>query len=306
MKENPIRTRLGEIKGFIIKLSFFETLLDTLIVFGFFAIIFRVFGIYAHLAVIPSLATGGFSLILKLRRLHVLETTVKKRPSLDERLQTAKENAEEDNIIARDLTQEVAKRIDVTPTSIFIGKAIITRKILASLVLFFLFLTINFINIEDLGFNPSKYLDQNIIKSIEDATGFGISRNNYVSADEDDNFQTKNKIEDQTIGGRSGGKQPGVSEGPLPGKGGGTGMDSGDIFGEETDIDLEGRDIGMEMQMDYGGKIEVKNIESGDKSENYYPGEGPDGESSAQASQEPLEYQSIIQKYFKTLQEQER
>jgi hypothetical protein len=108
-------------------------------------------------------------------------------------------------------------------------------------------------------------------------------------------------VDEEKLGGESGGEMPGFSEGPIPGFGGGVGEDSNpDIYGEASSAKIAGKDIYMEVHPEYGGEIEIKNVEQ-KKIGGEFTGDLR-GKSAEIPEQDPVEYRELIKKYFQSLQ----
>lgn len=299
--KDPIILRLDEVKRLAFKLNLFNTILNSLIVFMVFAIVLRLFGIAAIIAACPAIIYGIMSLIYRLHQVNVITSVVKKYPSLDERLQTAYENRRIHNVIVDSLIKEVSKRMDDVRYSSFLSVNELTSRAIIAIVLVFIFLSINFINIEDLGLNLRGFIDQDLIDQIEDFTGFDIFPDDSFQADEDEKFETKHKVEDDMVGGDVGGEMPGINEGPIPGFGGGTGEEgSSDIYGDPSSAKIAGKNIDMEMHPEYGGEIEIKDVGE-ERAKEEFSG-NLKGKSAEIPEQDPVEYRELIKTYFQSLQ----
>ena len=102
----------------------------------------------------------------------------------------------------------------------------------------------------------------------------------------------------------SGGSVPGFNEGPLEGSGGGAGEeDNKDIYGAPSSARLEGRDVKMEVHPEYGGEVEIRDVEEQAASKSFKMPE--EIQSAGTPEQEPVEYEEIIKKYFEKLSQEE-
>jgi hypothetical protein len=300
--KDPVISRIDELKGFAIKLNLFVTLFNALIVFLVFAILFRVFGISAILGIFPAMIYALLHFIFSLQKVNVVKSVVTGYPSLDERLQTAYDNRNSSNIIVDSLIKEVARRMDDVRYSSFLSMQQLTSRMIVAVLLIFMFITINYINIEALGLDLNKYINKDLLNQIEDLTGMKISQGDGFDSNDDDKFGAKEKINEDKIGGSSGGKLPGVNEGPIAGFGGGSGEEGDEnIFGDPSSVNVDGKNIGMDLHPDYGGDIQIKNVQDKKPAEDS-SGNTIQGKSAEAAEQDPVEYRELIKKYFQSLQ----
>lgn len=296
--KDPVIARLDELRRFAAELNLFLTILNSLIVFLVFAIVLRLVGVFSIFAVTPAFIYMTVSLILHLRKINVIKSVVSNYPTLDERLQTAYENRNNRNIIVDSLIKEVARYMDEVRYSSFVSMQQLTSRVIISNLLIFVFLSLNYINIDELSFLriPNDVLDR-----IEDLTGLDIYSGNNFAPGEDNTFATKNKVKEDIVGGNIGGQLPGVNSGPIPGFGGGTGEEGNpNIYGDPSAASIEGKNIDMQLHPEYGGEIEIKNVNQKKKSIESF--EEIESKAAAAAEQDPVEYRELIKKYFESLQ----
>ncbi len=299
--KDPISVRLEEVRELTVKISLFAVVLNSILVFLVSAIVLRVLGITAIIALCPMAIYAILNIIYSIHKINAITSVVKNYPSLDERLQTAYDNRGESNIIVESLIKEVDNRMKKIRYSPFLDTQKVLSRTIFSVILIFIFLSINFINIEDLNLDLHKYVGADIIDQIEDFTGFDISQNNNFQVSKDEEFETKNKVEDDLIGGDIGGETPGVSEGPISGSGGGTGEKADDdIYGDMSCAEIAGKNMGMEMHPEYGGEITIKDI-SEERAQEVFS-DNLKGKSAEIPEQDPVEYRELIKKYFQSLQ----
>jgi hypothetical protein len=304
--KDPVISRIDELKGLAVKLNLFVTLFNALIVFLVFAILFRVFGISAILGIFPAMIYALLHFIFSLQKVNVVKSVVTGYPSLDERLQTAYDNRNSSNIIVDSLIKEVARRMDDVRYSSFLSMQQLTSRMIVAVLLIFMFITINYINIEDLGLDLNKYINKDLLNQIEDLTGMKITQGDGFDSNDNDKFGAKEKINEDKIGGSSGGKLPGVNEGPISGFGGGAGeSDASKIYGDPSALKIEGKNIGMDLHPDYGGDIQIKNVQDKKPTEDSSVS-ALEGKSAEAAEQDPVEYRELIKKYFQSLQDIEQ
>ncbi|RLI89300.1 MAG: hypothetical protein DRO62_01850 [Candidatus Altiarchaeales archaeon] len=298
---DPIVSRLNEVKKLSWKIHAFCVILNTIIVFLAFAIILRFFGIPAIIAACPAIVYLMINVIYRIHRTNVIKSIVIRYPSLNERLQTAYDNRNARNIIVESLIKDVSRRMDKIWYSSFLDTKEVMSRTILTVILVFIFLSINFINIEDLGFNFQGLIGRDFLDQIENLTGFDIVHDNGFQWEKEEKFESKNRVDEDKLGGKSGGELPGINEGPIPGFGGGAGEKSNpDIYGKASSAKIAGRDIDMEVHPEYGGEIEIKDVEEeeirGQFSRNLK------GKSAEIPEQDPVWARELIREYFQSLQ----
>ncbi len=298
---DPIVSRLNEVKKLSWKIHAFCVILNTIIVFLAFAIILRFFGIPAIIAACPAIVYLMINVIYRIHRTNVIKSIVIRYPSLNERLQTAYDNRNARNIIVESLIKDVSRRMDKIWYSSFLDTKEVMSRTILTVILVFIFLSINFINIEDLGFNFQGLIGRDFLDQIENLTGFDIVHDNGFQWEKEEKFESKNRVDEDKLGGKSGGELPGINEGPIPGFGGGAGEESNpDIYGKASSAKIAGRDIDMEVHPEYGGEIEIKDVEEeeirGQFSRNLK------GKSAEIPEQDPVWARELIREYFQSLQ----
>ncbi|HIE34192.1 MAG TPA: hypothetical protein EYP86_03535 [Candidatus Altiarchaeales archaeon] len=307
-KTDPIISNIDEVAEFSIKLQIFEIIINTVLISLTLAIIFRIFAFYALLAIFFGILYFILAIIhLLIRsgkfRFEALYSIVDRYPSLDERLQTAYDNRKVRNIILDSLRSEVSSGLEKMRYSSFLETGPIVTKILVSIVLIFTLLSINFINFEGIDMNPIPFIgDNEIIQQIANSVGLGTNPDKAFNPESGENFTSREKVNEDLIGGGSGGKLPGINEGPLPGEGGGVGSEENpNIFGDPSSAKIYGENLDMEMHPEYGGEIEIKNIGRRDLTQRF--SDRLRGKSADIPEQEPVKYEKMIRKYFLSLQD---
>jgi len=304
-----ILENLDEVVKFSIKIRIFRIILNAIIVSLLFAILLRLFAIHAIISIFFGILYFILSLIyLSLRaslyRNDAIHLIVDRYPSMNERLQAAYDNIKKSNIIVDSLRSDVLKRFKKMYCSSFLDMGPIITRVFLSVILIFILLSINFIHFEGFAANSIPH-GENILGDIINSIGFGNKRiDNTRNIEEfvSENFTTRERIEEDSIGGESGGQLPGISEGPIPGMGGGVGYEENpDIFGEPSSARIHGDNINMEIHPEYGGEIEIEDVEVEKRKLNRFE-ERLMGKSAEIPEQEPPEYSEIIRKYFQSLQ----
>jgi len=306
-KTDPIISNIDEVAEFSIKLQIFEIIINAVLISLALAVIFRIFAFYALLAIFFGILYFILAIIhLLIRsgkfRFKALYSIVNKYPSLNERLQTAYDNRKVRNIIVDSLRSEVSSGLEKMRYSSFLETGPIVTKILVSIVLIFTLLSINFINFEGIDINSIPMVgDNEIIQQIANSVGLGTNPNKGFSPESGENFTSREKVDEDLIGGGSGGKLPGINEGPLPGEGGGVGTEENpNIFGDPSSAKIQGKNIDLEMHPEYGGDIEIKDVDKIDSVSKF--NERLKGKSAEIPEQDPVEYREMIRKYFQSLQ----
>src|SRR3989337_1886027 len=110
--------KLKEIKGAILRLRIFETLLDALLIFLFFGLIFLPLGIRVAYAFIPSFT---YLLFRASRSANTLKLIEEKYPNFRERLDTAYDNREKKGIVVKDLSDRISGEMEEVRYSSFIS-----------------------------------------------------------------------------------------------------------------------------------------------------------------------------------------
>ena len=296
-----ITPKIGEARKAMFRLKFFMVLLDSIAVYIFFALILTLAGGDVYLAVVPSMLYLLVKWALVLRNDRTMNRITSRYPNLDQRLQTAYDNREESNIIVQRLLTEVSRKLDDIYSSAFFEKRAAAVRVFTIIALLFGLLTVNFINANQLSLDFQKEVLKKtglVSGSSDEGNGNGGS----LSMGDDKNMENSkrysNPEEKQKIGGQGGGKDPGYSEGPIPGSGGGVGGQSGnDIYGESTSVRAEGQDVKMEVHPEYGGEIDIKTVGNTPAEAGNF--KVPDEiESAGNPQQDPVQYEEVIRNYW--------
>jgi len=299
--KNEIVTKLSEVDRAVTNLMIFNLAINSVIVFLGFAILSSFLRFDIKFAVIPPVLYLPVALLWKKMRTDSIDLVTERYPTLDERLQTAYDSRDRTNFIIRRLNNDVSKRMDEIASSSFMDTKKITYKSIMAVFLAFLFLSINFINFSQFSPLGSDFLDD--VRNIGDSLGIGIGTppGSEPGAWESGNYS--NEEEEERLGGQAGGQFPGISDGPIPGRGGGAGYtEESEIFGEPSSAKIEGENINIEIHPEYGGEIEIKNVdENGMESEEFSVS---DVKGSRAPEEEPLKYEQMIKRYFEKLVEE--
>ncbi len=175
---------IKEIKSELFKVGLFQSLINAIIVFLIFYILFLPFTIQWYFASVPALAWLILNLIYltKKRNLEYVESLF---PLVNEQLRTAKDNIHKDNEIIRLLQQDVLQKAKRIKTSFFINFKALNISILIIIALSASifssgYININKINIQDFNFkNPIEGI-KSITNSNNPAGSSGESPNDKI------------------------------------------------------------------------------------------------------------------------------
>jgi len=299
--KNEIVTKLTEIDKAISNIMVFTLLINSVILFLLFATVFTLLGIDLRLVVIIPLIYLPFTLIWKKMRTDTINVVTQEYPTLDERLQTAYDNKNRDNFIMRRLNNDVSRRMDDVCCSSFTNVKKLTSRTIFAVILAFVFLSVNFINLSQILPLGDEFLGE--INTLGEGIGIniGLSSPSEPGAWESSNYS--NEEEQERLGGKAGGQQPGINEGPVPGQGGGTGYtEEQDIFGNPSSAKIEGENVNIEIHPEYGGEIEIKDVGDNSLESDEFSLSSVQG--SRAPEEEPLKYEQIIKNYFEKLIEE--
>lgn len=301
-----ITQHLNESKKSITQFKVFMALLDAMIVFAVFSIVFSVFGITIFASFAPAILYFLYKVLLAYKDNTIIQKISKKAPSLDQQLAAAYDNRNESNVIAEHLIKEVSKKLDELHASAFLERREMISRVFVVITLFFALVAVNSIYVQDvvLKFRTSFF------DGFTDLLfgGGGDGSGDRMTMGMGDNWQTGNhsaKDEKEKIGGESGGKTPGYSEGPLPGQGGGVGASgSRNIYGAPTTARIEGQNINMEVHPEYGGQIDIEDTTTKERAKTNFK-VPEEVEATRNPEQEPVEYAEVIKKYFEKLSQED-
>jgi hypothetical protein len=297
-----LNSRIWEAKAVYWSIRLYMVLLDLLVGFMLFAVIFQVTGVSLLYAVVPAFLYAVIQLIRQYQGGDLVRQLTGKYDNLDQRLMAAVEYQGVRNIIVEDLTADVTKRMDDVETSTFMNSKALSSKVYALVVLAFLLLTATVLDMRSLAFDGlNLFLDttnsRDALNSIagQAGTGFDVLMGNRW---ENSSLQAQYK---DKLGAQPGGDRPGVSEGPIPGKGSGTGSDSmKDIYGDAKSASLAGRDVDFRLHPEYGGDIEIRETGGGAKQKEFRMDDVSSVEECAECVVGP-EHEEVVRKYFEKI-----
>lgn len=262
-------------------------------------IVFQLMGVKPWYALIPATLYIEFLIIIKLLfKPKIIEQLESRNPGLDGSLKTAFEYREGENIIVDDLLSTVSKKMDGIGYSSIMDSEDLTYRTLTTVILVFIFLTVTVVTYQDLilglDFRESALAKgSRIIRERgEKLFGGGIWESSEDYATEE---------EENELGAKSGGREPGFSEGPIAGDGSGVGGEADlDIYGEPGSANLWGQEVSMELHPEYGGDVEVDEEARDLGRSNYVL---PEVEGSSDYKDYPVEQEELVRTYFEKLLE---
>ncbi|MDI6654960.1 MAG: hypothetical protein QME59_03655, partial [Candidatus Hydrothermarchaeota archaeon] len=119
--------KVKEIRSAILRLRIFETLLDAVVLFLFFSLIFLLLRVKVIYALIPSFVYFLFRAVKSRDAFQMVE---ERYLNFKERLRAAYDNREKDNIIVRDLSDKISREMDSVRYSSFLNSKKAAGKIL--------------------------------------------------------------------------------------------------------------------------------------------------------------------------------
>lgn len=298
--EKYLTSEFDELNKLSAKIRLLETLINSAIILLAGAIIMQFFSIPVFYALLPGFAYILISISNTKQCSITVDKISEKYPEIEEQLKTACDNKDKKDIIVTSLLSDVSTGMDKMQYSSFFEAGRMTIRILIVVFLSFILLSTNLINFADtnsiLNRNLNFLINLGDLDIIGNSKDSGAGRNQW----EVGNYTSPKEME--KAGTEGGGQRPGVSQGPEPGRGGGTGEDPNkNIYSNPSSAKIEGKDIKMEMHPEFGGEIEIK-----DTSQDTTPGEFSisSAKSAKTPEQEPVEYQAVIKRYFERLLEE--
>jgi len=261
VKVETLNKKIGEVAFYSWSFFLYYILLDFLVAFLLGALIAQFIGISLVLPVIFAVVFAFFRLIQKRKAVDIISKLAGKYENLDERLETAIEYKGTRNVIVEDLLGDVSKRMDMVETSTFLDYPLMRKRVVTLVVLCFLLLAVSVLNLRTAAFNALDFAINSVnmgdtlnkVMNGETGTVFDTLTGNRWEESNWSNDKDKNKV-----GAQSGGNRPGISEGPLPGSGSGTGGEGPkDIYGTASSASIQGKDVDFKLHPEYGGDIEI-------------------------------------------------
>jgi len=145
------RKVVGEIRRTVIEVLIIPSLLDGILLFLLIYLVLSLFEFYPLFAFIPA-AIYTIIIIWKEAGINTLRLVEKYYPSLHEKLRTAADYADVDDVMVNELHAEVLKEIRNVASSAFISRRKILLKVFCCIVISFLILSITHFNISAANF----------------------------------------------------------------------------------------------------------------------------------------------------------
>ncbi len=305
---DDILRRVREVRRFVYGVFFYYAVLDFVAAFLATAIVFDFAGIGVTYALAVALVYSLVRALKKIKRSDVIADIETHYRGLQERLTTAYDCRDCDNVLVRRLRADVLAKMQSIESTPFIDSAAAMKRVLAVIVLCFVFIGVGtaefktFPVVEFIGENP-------VLNEAREAIN-NLPGGNEIGVDEEDRSweasNWSNPDEQDTLGAEAGGRKPGVSYGPIPGTGGGAGEDVNEqIFGQASSASLEGQDIDFRLHPEYGGDIEIS--QEGDEVRRPADFAFPDVASLEECAECIVgpEHYEIVRRYFEKLAEEQ-
>jgi hypothetical protein len=250
--------KLREATAVYVGMRAYKLLLDLAISFLIASIFLQIIGFSMVYSMIPAGLYVLIQLLREFRKVNVIKQIEGRYDSLNESLETAYEYRGAENIIVDSLLDDVAKNMDHVESSTFFKPREVTIRVFTAITLVFIMLAITVLDLRGA-----------LLDFMVDNTGVGGKLKDGFSQAGDrfetlmgDRWEQSNYSTDKEkdkLGAESGGERPGISQGPIPGRGGGVGQDSGqDIYGKASSANIEGENIEFSLHPEYGGEIEIR------------------------------------------------
>ncbi len=267
-----------------------------------FVILFQLLGVKTVYALIPATLYIEMLVISKLLfKPKIIDRLEHEEKRLDGSLKTAFEYRNRRNIIVDDLIASVSRKLDSIGYSTLVDSEDLTYRTLTTVILAFIFLTVTVVSYQDL------IMDLNLKDSALSKAGQELRAQGerlFGGGIWESSEEYSNPEEENQLGASAGGRQPGFSEGPIPGGGSGVGGDAeSNIYGEPGSASLWGQDLSMELHPEYGGDVDVsEEVKKLDRTAYVLP----ELEAASEYKDYPVEQEELVRKYFEKLLEGSR
>jgi hypothetical protein len=256
---NLLSGKMLEAKVVYAAIRVYNLLLDLILGFMLSAVVLQLFGVNLLYAIVPAVMLALLRLIQEYLGSDLIRRLSGKYDKLDERLKTALEHQGARNVIVEDLLTDVTRRMDDVETSSFLNSGEVSKRVWAIVILSFMLLTATVLDLHSLMLGSiESLLEYPAVKGAVDGVGsagvgFDMLMGNRW---ENSSYGDKNK---EKLGAQPGGDRPGMSQGPIPGKGSGTGSEAiQDIYGAASSANVAGNNVDFRLHPEYGGDIEIR------------------------------------------------
>ncbi len=140
------RRVIGEIRRTIIEIIIIPSLLDGILLFLLLYLVLALFDLYPLFAIIPAVFYTLF-IVWKESGINALKLVEKRYPALHEKLRTAADYADVDDVMVNELHGEVLQDIRNVASSTFLNRQKILLKVFCCIIISFLILSITHFDI---------------------------------------------------------------------------------------------------------------------------------------------------------------
>ncbi len=148
----PFSDVVGEINRTLNEIILFENIVNTTLVFLVFYLVLSVLDLHPMLALVPAVCYLGFYSYISFFRTSKPVMVESRYVPLKEKLRTAADNLDKDNLVIQELEYEVTSEMKNVGLSMFINPKTLSYKILAVMVLSFLIIFATTANLKLLDF----------------------------------------------------------------------------------------------------------------------------------------------------------
>ena len=301
MKERFIR-QITEAGRAIWEIKLFEIAMSTVICFLAFSILLTVVGSNIIWALITSAVYFLIILFRSAMKSDIVSTIEKKNKHLDERLKTAFDNQNKENLVVSHLLTDVSSDMENVETSAFMDEKAVTSKVVMVIVMIFLML---FLTVIDFKGRLSNVIDLNSLMN-DIGNSLREKRLEYERAIAgEEGWEASNlttEKEREKLGAEPGGDRPGFHMGPIPGSGGGVGSDDlREIYGEASSTVINGEELDFNLRPDYGGEIDMEETDARRQQVNALGSESADASETCEECAVGPEYEALVKRYFEKI-----
>jgi hypothetical protein len=170
-------------------------------------------------------------------------------------------------------------------------------------LLSFMLLTTTVLNLHNVAIDSINYLldSSNMKDKAREAMDGAVGGFDTLTGNR---WEKSNYSDDKSkdkLGAQAGGNRPGMSSGPIPGKGSGTGTDpSADIYGKASSASIAGNDVDFRLRPEYGGDIEIRETGARAKDPAFQMQDVQSAEQCVECVVGP-EHEEVVRKYFEKI-----
>ena len=241
-----------------------------------FLILF-ILGVWVYLAFIPACLIVVVLYLLGRRYLNPIKEMERGNPVLEERLRTAYDNREKDNIITRGLVREVSYDLNDVSGDAFINMKRVNTYVAVSIIVVFILLFLLFAGFGGLGLG-GLFGAGGGGRGGTQGEGSGTGGGGGGMAD---------------VGDMESSQETSIGQGPPE-----------NIYGDQSIAQIEGQDMELEMHPEYGeyGDFDMRGDEGG--ADEIRKGFVQATAAESYTENIPVELESVVRKYFERLAEE--